>query len=41
MVEQLDVFYDGWGEHGVWGTRVPTGAISGRPQTEAFATVVR
>lgn len=32
MVEQVDVYYDGWGERWLWGTLVSTRAISGRPQ---------
>lgn len=32
MLEQVDVYYDGWGEHWLWGTLVSTTAITGRPQ---------
>ena len=31
MLEQVDVYYDGWGEHRRWGTLVSTTAITGRP----------
>jgi serine/threonine-protein kinase HipA len=31
MPEQVDVFYDGWGEHWRWGTLVSSTAITGRP----------
>ncbi|KWA73090.1 toxin HipA [Burkholderia ubonensis] len=31
MLEQVDVYYDGWGEHWRWGTLVSTTAITGRP----------
>lgn len=32
MLEQVDVYYDGWGERWLWGTLVSTIAITGRPQ---------
>lgn len=32
MLKQVDVYYDGWGEHWRWGTLVSTTALSGRPQ---------
>lgn len=32
MLEQVDVYYDGWGERWLWGTLVSTTAITGRPQ---------
>lgn len=32
MLEQVDVYYNGWGEHWLWGTLVSTTAITGRPQ---------
>jgi serine/threonine-protein kinase HipA len=32
MLEQVNVYYDGWGEHWLWGTLVSTTAITGRPQ---------
>lgn len=31
MVKQVDVYYDGWGEHWHWGTLVSSSAITGRP----------
>ena len=31
MPRQVDVFYDGWGEHWRWGTLVSSTAITGRP----------
>ena len=31
MLEQVDVFYDGWGERWRWGTLVSTTALTGRP----------
>ena len=31
MPEQIDVFYNGWGEHWRWGRLVSSDAISGRP----------
>lgn len=31
MLEQVDVYYDGWGEHWRWGTLVSSTAITGRP----------
>ena len=31
MPEQVNVFYDGWGEHWHWGTLVSSNAITGRP----------
>lgn len=31
MLKQVDVFYNGWGEHWRWGSLVSTTAISGRP----------
>lgn len=31
MPEQVDVFYDGWGEHWRWGTLMSSEAITGRP----------
>lgn len=32
MLEQVDVYYEGWGERWLWGSLVSTTAISGRPQ---------
>lgn len=32
MLEQVEVFYVGWGERWLWGTLVSTTAITGRPQ---------
>jgi len=32
MLEQVDVYYDGWGDRWLWGTLVSTTAITGRPQ---------
>lgn len=31
MLRQVDVYYDGWGEHWRWGTLVSSNAITGRP----------
>ncbi|MBR8343465.1 type II toxin-antitoxin system HipA family toxin [Burkholderia ambifaria] len=31
MIERVDVYYDGWGEHWLWGSLVSTTAITGRP----------
>lgn len=31
MPEQVNVFYDGWGEHWRWGTLISSTAITGRP----------
>jgi serine/threonine-protein kinase HipA len=31
MLEQVDVYYEGWGERWLWGTLVSTTAITGRP----------
>lgn len=31
MLSQVDVYYDGWGEHWHWGTLVSSNAITGRP----------
>ncbi|RQS70172.1 type II toxin-antitoxin system HipA family toxin [Burkholderia sp. Bp8963] len=31
MLERVDVYYDGWGEHWRWGSMVSTTAITGRP----------
>ena len=31
MPEQVDVYYDGWGEHWRWGRLVSSNAITGRP----------
>lgn len=31
MLEEVEVYYDGWGEHWRWGTLVSTTAITGRP----------
>ncbi|MFN9525557.1 MAG: type II toxin-antitoxin system HipA family toxin [Pseudomonadaceae bacterium] len=31
MPEQVDVYYDGWGEHWRWGSLVSSTAITGRP----------
>ncbi|OMG71045.1 type II toxin-antitoxin system HipA family toxin [Burkholderia ubonensis] len=31
MLEQVDVYYNGWGDHWRWGTLVSTTAITGRP----------
>ena len=32
MLEQVDVYYTGWGERWVWGSLVSTTALTGRPQ---------
>ncbi|GAA0919496.1 hypothetical protein GCM10009552_39770 [Rothia nasimurium] len=32
MPEQVNVYYEGWGERWRWGTLVSTTAINGRPQ---------
>lgn len=32
MLEQVEVFYVGWGERWLWGTLVSTTALTGRPQ---------
>jgi serine/threonine-protein kinase HipA len=32
MLEQVDVYYEGWGERWLWGTLVSTTAITSRPQ---------
>ncbi|MHC5788929.1 type II toxin-antitoxin system HipA family toxin [Pseudomonas idahonensis] len=31
MLKQVDVYYDGWGEHWRWGSLVSTTALTGRP----------
>ncbi|MBX8510823.1 type II toxin-antitoxin system HipA family toxin [Pseudomonas cichorii] len=31
MLRQVDVYYDGWGEHWRWGTLVSSSSITGRP----------
>nr|WP_312379227.1 type II toxin-antitoxin system HipA family toxin [Delftia acidovorans] len=31
MLEEVNVFYDGWGERWLWGTLVSTKALTGRP----------
>lgn len=31
MPRQVDVYYDGWGEHWRWGSLVTTTALNGRP----------
>ena len=31
MPKQVDVYYDGWGEHWRWGTLITSNAITGRP----------
>ena len=31
MLSQVDVYYDGWGEHWLWGKLVSSNAITGRP----------
>ncbi len=31
MIKQVDIFYNGWGEHWLWGTLVSTTIIGGRP----------
>ncbi|MVV47963.1 type II toxin-antitoxin system HipA family toxin [Pseudomonas sp. PB120] len=31
MLEQVRVYYEGWGEHWLWGTLVSTTAVTGRP----------
>lgn len=31
MIERVDVYYDGWGEHWLWGSMVSTTAVTGRP----------
>ena len=32
MLEEVEVYYDGWGEHWLWGKLVSTKAVTGRPQ---------
>ena len=32
MLEQVNVYYEGWGERRLWGTPVSTTALTGRPQ---------
>ncbi|WP_447042898.1 type II toxin-antitoxin system HipA family toxin [Vreelandella sp. H-I2] len=32
MLEQVDVFFEGWGEHWLWGSLVSTTTLTGRPQ---------
>lgn len=32
MPDRVEVYYEGWGEHWLWGTLVSTTAIGGRPQ---------
>lgn len=32
MLEQVDVFYEGWGERWLWGSLVSTTSLTGRPQ---------
>ncbi|MGH8382405.1 type II toxin-antitoxin system HipA family toxin [Pseudomonas sp.] len=32
MLEQVDVYYDGWGERWLWGTLMSTTVLTGRPQ---------
>ncbi|MFW7266435.1 type II toxin-antitoxin system HipA family toxin [Gluconacetobacter sp. Hr-1-5] len=32
MLEQVNVYYEGWGERWLWGTLVSTTALTGRPQ---------
>lgn len=32
MLQQVDVYYEGWGERWLWGTLIATTAITGRPQ---------
>jgi serine/threonine-protein kinase HipA len=32
MLEQVDVYYNGWGERWLWGALVSTTALTGRPQ---------
>ena len=32
MLEQVDVYYEGWGERWRWGTLASTKALTGRPQ---------
>lgn len=31
MLEKVDVYYEGWGEHWQWGTLASTTALTGRP----------
>ncbi|EPM63363.1 serine kinase HipA [Pseudomonas syringae pv. actinidiae ICMP 19073] len=31
MLEQVNVFYEGWGERWQWGTLASTTALTGRP----------
>ena len=31
MLQQVDVYYDGWGEHWRWGSLVSSNALTGRP----------
>ncbi|MHA3737613.1 type II toxin-antitoxin system HipA family toxin [Pseudomonas sp. Eth.TT006] len=33
MLEQVEVYYEGWGEHWRWGTLASTTALTGRPLT--------
>ncbi len=32
MLEQVNVYYEGWGERWLWGTLMSTTALTGRPQ---------
>lgn len=32
MLEQVNVYYEGWGERWLWGTLISTTALTGRPQ---------
>lgn len=32
MLQQIDVYYEGWGERWLWGTLIATTAVTGRPQ---------
>lgn len=32
MIEQVNVYYEGWGERWLWGTLMSTTALTGRPQ---------
>lgn len=31
MTDRVAVYYEGWGEHWLWGTLASTTALSGRP----------
>ena len=34
MLEQVKVYYEGWGERWLWGTLVSTTTLTGRPQIQ-------